>query len=86
MNEQQLAHAISDWTIHGTESLGEHLVRAELISRPVCERLQSKSQRRLNQIAKELKATLVTDSSVADETMLSLEQIDAVAAQRRCWV
>ena len=77
VNEQQLAQAISDWTIHGTESLGEHLVRAELISRPVCERLQRKSQRRLNQIAKELEATLVTDSSVTDETILSLEQIDS---------
>jgi eukaryotic-like serine/threonine-protein kinase len=77
VNEQQLAEALSDWTIHGTESLGEHLVSAELYSDAECVRLRKKSQQRLNQITTEFKATLVTDSNVTDETIISLEQIDS---------
>ncbi|HIE97379.1 MAG TPA: serine/threonine protein kinase [Planctomycetes bacterium] len=77
LNEQQLAQALADWTIHGTESLGEHLVCAELISEAECERLEKKTEGQLNRITTGLDATVVADSNVSDQTFLSLEQIDS---------
>ena len=75
LSEQQLAQAVSHWTIHGATSLGDHLKQVGLLSAADCDRLTKQTHKRLQQLLEELEGPLITTPD--DETGLSIEQLDS---------
>ena len=71
VSERQLKESMADWTIHGSESLLDHLVRAGVIRAADREYLSAEVTRRLQRLVAKS-----SDTAATSATLVSLDQLD----------
>ena len=75
LSERQILSAVSDWSIHGSVSLAQHILERGIVSAEKLETLQQLTQRRVDTARKTAAAD--SDKPVSDSLLLdTLEQLD----------